>query len=570
MTNYEGNVTIKQNKVCFLEVKQRMAWMTRYTKDNEQPVLRAAYMPDIEQRFVPRTAEDEIYQEEGFEEENLYPDAFGEPVYDDPDVEPYPFINKPSKHQNGQNSIWGLIVLGCVLCLCLMGYIIYQMHKPYHEFREMCSTVLQDTFAQGVLVDNVHIGGMTRDQARQAILMHAGYDQQDLHIELDVEGYQWIMTNQQLPVQRNIEAVLDTAYAIGRIGSAETIGTARTPLQYKYDHLQNTKNNAAYLYTQVTYDPQTLRELVRTVARTINRPPQDAQVASFDFNTRTFTFTEDVTGLQVNEELLYQTLLDKLDKKQYRASIRMEAEKTFPSVTRVELMNTFALISSYTTQTTSDQNRNNNVNLAAQAVMGKVVMPGEEFSFNQTTGQRTTEKGYLPAAAIAGGTTVDEVGGGVCQVSSTLFNAAVMADMTILQRSPHTWPSNYVDKGRDATVNWPNLDFVFRNDRNFPIFIVAYYKNRQCTVEIYGASLGAGEGRDLISQVIDVTEPPMEPVRNFNPELPYGTEKEVKKARTGYVVETYKIFTRNGQEYRREKLCTSTYRVIQQVIDYNY
>ncbi|MBQ9943400.1 MAG: VanW family protein [Clostridia bacterium] len=547
-----------------------MARMDRYKKGTPQPALRPAYMPDDEQRFVSSFQEEEIYTEPFDEVENLYPDAFGEPVYDEFVEEEPHYSPHPVYQQRKHNNIWAIVIAACLGCLFLMGYFVVQLHKPYEEFCEKTAVVMQDTFAQGIIVDGVHIGGMTREQARQAVLMHAGYDQQELHIILEVEGYQWILTNQQLPVQRNIEAVLDMAYVIGRRGSPETIGMGITPMQCKYNDIQNTRNNIVYLNTQVTYDPATLRELVRMVAQTINRPARDAQVASFDFNTRSFTFTDEMTGLHLNEDLLYQTLLDTLERKNYRASIRMEAEKTFPNVTRVELMNSFSLISSYTTQTTSDQNRNNNVDLAARAVMGKVVMPGEEFSFNQTTGQRTTEKGYLPAAAIAGGTTVDEVGGGVCQVSSTLFNAAVMADMTIVKRSPHTWPSNYVDKGRDATVNWPNLDFVFRNDRSTPIFIVAYYKNRQCTVEIYGASLGPGEGRDMASVVIDVTEPPSEPIRNYNPELPWGTEKEVKKARTGYVVETYKIYTRNGQEYKRERICTSTYRVIQQVIDYNY
>ncbi len=196
-------------------------------------------------------------------------------------------------------------------------------------------------------------------------------------------------------------------------------------------------------------------------------------------------------------------------------------------------------------------------------------MPGETFSFNQTTGQRTLEKGYRMAAAIAGGATVDEVGGGVCQVSSTLFNAAAMADLTIVKRSPHTWPSNYVEKGRDATVNWPNLDFVFRNDKDTPVFIVAYYQQRQCTVEIYGASLGAGLSIELSTQLTSRTDPPSEPIYENNPQLDPGTMQEKKKARTGYVVETYKVYKQNGVETRWEWLCTSEYPMIQQVIEYN-
>lgn len=546
-----------------------MARMDRYQKQNTPP-RRASYPEDRQPQFQPQQSDlytpypDQVYQAE---EEDYYPHAFGRPQYHEPVPEQ---TGKGNPKRRKPNGIWAVIGFVCVLFIALMGYGVYKLKAPHAAFRNKVDVVMQQTFAQGIIVDNVHIGGMNREQAKAALLQNAGYDQQTLQIMLDVEGYQWVLTGEQLPVQRNIDVVLDTAYAFGRQGSAETIGTGVTPMEYRYQHLFHTVSNAAYLYTEVTYDPAKLRDLVAVVENTVNREAKNAQIASFDFTSRSFTFADEQVGLQVDGEALYNVLMDALERRDYQANIRIEAQKILPDVTRVELMNSFSLVSTYTTETTSDQNRNNNVNLAAKAVMGTVVMPGETFSFNQATGQRTVEKGYLPAAAIAGGTTVDEVGGGVCQVSSTLFNAAVMADMTIVKRSPHTWPSNYVDKGRDATVNWPNLDFVFRNDKATPIFIVAYYQNRKCTVEIYGASLGPGESIDLMSQVIDVTEPPAEPIRNLNPELPYGTEKEVKKARTGYVVETYKIYKRNGQEYRREKLCTSTYRVIQQVIDYNY
>ena len=292
-------------------------------------------------------------------------------------------------------------------------------------------------------------------------------------------------------------------------------------------------------------------------------------MATFDFSTRAFTFTQDQPGARLDAEDLYSQLSRALDGRNYTAAVTASVASVNPRVTRAELMSAFTLVSSYTTSTTSDANRNNNINLAAQAVMGTAVMPGETFSFNRTTGQRTLEKGYLPAAAIAGGTTVDEVGGGVCQVSSTLFNAAAMADLTIVSRSPHTWPSNYVDKGRDATVNWPNLDFQFRNDKDTPVFIVAFYQQRQCTVEIYGAALGAGTSIELSAATISVTDPPAEPLYENNPLLPPGTVQEKKKARTGYVVETYKVYKQNGAEVRRELLCVSKYQMIQQVLEYN-
>lgn len=531
----------------------------------EEGQRRAAYPPEPDQDMICRTQEDWA----------AYPDM----VYQAQRQENRPLRAAPqaakgwaaggAPRRERHTALWAFVALICVALLALMGYCILSMYQGYAPFRQKVAVTQQDTFAQGVLVDDIHIGGMNRKQAEAALSAGQAGGAGPLNMTIRVDDQAWAITSNDLPFERNTQAVLDTAYAIGRQGSSGTIASSMTPFEYRYAHLYHTVTNPAYLYTQVTYDKAEVRRLVGIMESYVNRQPLDAQVASFDFATRSFTFTEDQMGAKIDGEDLYQQIVSALDRRDYGAVITVSTTPLTPQVTRVELMNSFALVSSYTTQTTSDANRNNNIHLAANAVSGTVVMPGESFSFNATTGQRTSEKGYLPAAAIAGGTTVDEVGGGVCQVSSTLFNAAAMADLTITYRSPHTWPSNYVDKGRDATVNWPNLDFTFRNDKTTPIFIVAYYQQRNCTVEIYGASLGAGVSIELSTKLISTTYPPNEPLYEQNPQLPPGTMQEKKKARTGYVVETYKVYLRNGVEYKRDLLCTSTYRMIQQVMEYN-
>ena len=464
---------------------------------------------------------------------------------------------------------WTVVALVCAALLGIMVAFTVSLYRAYKPFQQKKAIVEQNTIAQGVLVDGVHVGGMSRTDAAAALQKQETVSG-GLWLTVQADGETWVITPKELPLERNTQAVLETAYAVGRQGSRETIASTLTPFEYRYQHLYHTATSPVRLNTSVTYSAEKLWELVRIIENRVSRPAEDAQVATFDFASRSFTFTEDRPGAKLDADALYRQIADLLDRQQYTATLTVQSEPIMPKVTRAELMNTFVRISTYTTTTTTDANRNNNINLACQAVTGTAVMPGETFSFNQATGQRTLEKGYLMAAAIAGGTTVDEVGGGVCQVSSTLFNAAAMADLTILKRSPHTWPSNYVEKGRDATVNWPNLDFVFRNDKDTPIFIVAYYQQRQCTVEIYGASLGAGLSIELATQLTSRTDPPSEPIYENNPLLPPGAMQEKKKARTGYVVETYKVYLQNGAEIRREWLCTSNYPMIQQVIEYNY
>lgn len=471
--------------------------------------------------------------------------------------------------RSSPTALWVLFTLAAFVILCLMGFYITSLYQAYPAFRQKAAIVEQTTFAQGVLVNDVHIGGMTKEQAEQALRSRDAENGNSLWLIIRANGKEFAVTSDEVPLERNTQAVLDTAYAIGRQGSKETIGSYVTPFEYRYAHLYHTVTAPVSLYTSVTYDNEKLWAAVRRIEAEVNQEPVNANVATFDFNTRAFTFTQEREGVKLDAENLYAQLSDTLNRRNYRGTINAVTNSIAPRVSKAELMNTFTLVSTYTTDTTSNYNRNTNIRLAAKAVNGIALMPGETFSFNQATGQRTEEKGYLPAAAITGGATVDEIGGGVCQVSSTLFNAAAIADMTILERSPHTWPSSYVEKGRDATVNWPNLDFKFRNDKDTPIFIVAYYQNQKCTVEIYGASLGAGNSIALTTAVTAVVDPPSAPVYERNPLLPYGTTQEKKKARTGYVVETYRVYRQNGSQVRRELLCTSNYPMIQQVIEYN-
>lgn len=521
--------------------------------DGNDRQMRAAY-PAEPQRPVAYRARQDAYSGSG-------------PAYEEGEINPGWAAGGAPRRQR-HTAFWALVAFSCFSLLCLMGYFISSLYQAYRPFRQKAAIVGQNTFAQGVLVDNVHIGGMSRAQAAEALKSSAAAGG-GLWLTVQVDGQTWVITPDELPLERNIQSVLDTAYAVGRQGSVETIASSVTPFEYRYAYLYHTVTAPVNLYTDVTYSGEKLWELVRVIENRVNREAVDAQVATFDFSTRAFTFTQDQQGARLDAEALYRSIAAELDRKNYTGTVTASTQPIMPKVTKAELMSSFSLISTYTTQTTSDANRNNNISLAAAAVNGTAVMPGETFSFNRATGQRTLEKGYLPAAAIAGGATVDEVGGGVCQVSSTLFNAAAMADMTILARSPHTWPSNYVEKGRDATVNWPNLDFSFRNDKAAPIFIVAWYRQRQCTVEIYGAALGPGVSIDLTTQLTAVYDPPAEPIYENNPLLEPGSTQEKKKARTGYVVETYKIYRQNGAETRREWLCTSNYPMIQQVIEYN-
>ena len=499
---------------------------------------------------------------------------------------------KRRKRREPHRGLWLTVMLFCLGCIAVLGALIAPQvlgiqipgmpsfafvngsiivlnAEDYELYRTCRQYMNTDTIYPGVYIDGVHVGGMTVEEAEAAVWQVGASGGGAFSVTVNVGNGSWIIDSNQVPMVRNVSDVVRMAYACGRTNTTSIRGTSVTPFQERLNAAMAMRGNPVSLSTELTYNKDAVRQMTDSIVAYVNREPQNASVATFDFNTRIFTFNSDSPGAYIDPETLYSQVIAKIDAGEMNAVITVEPEKILAQVTKVELMNSFRKISSYTTDTTSDSNRNTNIRLSAEAINGTTVLPGETFSFNNATGERTRQKGYLPAAAIAGGETVDEVGGGVCQTSSTLFNAVARANLEIVYRSPHAWPSNYVDKGMDATVNWPNLDFKFKNNTDWPIFIVASYKNRKVTVEIYGRGLGDGVTIDLKSEVIKTVNPPSEIKYVQNPEMIPGTRKETVKARKGYEVITYQVWYHNGKEVDRIQLCKSTYKSYQAVVEYN-
>ena len=440
----------------------------------------------------------------------------------------------------------------------------------------VCDTLTQcraelytDAIYPGVYVDQVHVGGMSREDAVRAVAGASETEEKAFDISVSIGNQIWHINSERVPVSRDVEEQVNRAWAKARSNTPMIRGTGTTPFQERVNQAADLRTHPVILATTQDYDHAALRELAEGIANYVNRDPVNSMVESFDFNTHTFTFTEDQPGAHIDPEKLYAQVTELLDGGTTETTLRVTPDKILAEITKTELINRFGLISAYTTSTSSNKNRNNNIDLSAQAINGVTVLPGETFSFNKTTGERTAEKGYKEAAAISGGQSRDEIGGGVCQTSSTLFNAVARADLEIVERYPHAWPSSYVEKGFDATVNWPGLDFQFKNNTDWPIFIVAAYKDRKITVNLYGMSLGADTRIDLESVTTRTIPQPEGTEYVINTSLTPGTSKTTVTGRKGYVVETWKVWYQGNREIKRELLFTTTYKAYQEKVEYN-
>ena len=496
---------------------------------------------------------------------------------------------KEPRHYNGG---WIAVIVCCLVILAGLGLLMVpQLTGVRYRFlpnigfmngslivldaqkeqnHEACADeIYTDRIYQGIYIDNVHVGGMTREEAVRAV--EAVNDAIDRHFDLVVSigNESWHVNNERVPFSRNIEETVERAWAFGRSNEGGSIGSGKTPFEERVQQASDLRSYPQTYATKQDYDHQALRTLTDGIVNYVDREPVNSTVQSFNFSTKTFTFTEDRPGAKIDPEDLYTRLETLLDNGVTNTTVRVVPQRIEAEMTKAELMNRFGLISAYTTQTTNNKNRNTNIQLSAAAINGITVLPGEIFSFNGTTGERTAEKGYREAAAIAGGQSRDEIGGGVCQTSSTLFNAVVRADLEIIERNPHAWPSNYVEKGFDATVNWPGLDFKFKNNTEWPVFIVAAYSNQKVTVNIYGMSLGAGVKIDLESDLVQTIPKPTGVNYVLNTSLAPGERKKTVTAREGYVVQTWKVWYQGDREIKREILFKTTYKAYQETVEYN-
>ena len=243
------------------------------------------------------------------------------------------------------------------------------------------------------------------------------------------------------------------------------------------------------------------------------------------------------------------------------ASIQIKVNEVAPDMDKATLKSKFKKLASFTTTTTSNSNRNTNIRLCSTAINGAVVQPGEEFSVNNITGKRSAEKGYKDATVIKNGVYVQEPGGGVCQVSSTLFNAVVRAGLQITERHNHTIVSSYVPIGEDAAIDYPNKDFKFVNNSEGPIAIVMSFdeSGKKLKATIYGIPiLEEGVTLDLTSEVTDTIAMP-EPTYTEDPTLAYGEEVTVTTGLEGKKVTTYLITLKDGKQISKEVLHKSNY-----------
>ena len=417
-------------------------------------------------------------------------------------------------------------------------------------------------FYPNIFVNDIPLEGKTLDEAAAVVTQQVQSLISSFRITLRTEdGRSWDITGDSLNMKYDIADQLDQLWAIGHTGSSST----------RYEQVKALEAEPAMRYTTLTYDLSQVNQILNQIKAEVDQPAVSATRVQDDSKWPPFSYTDDIPGQTLDITGLNERICAMVDTLESGVVV-LSPTPVQATITRAQLEAQIVKLSSYETTVGKSgeyaEARAENVRLGTEKFNHLVIRAGESVSFNKVAGKRTVANGYQQALEIAYGNYVLGTGGGICQVSSTLYNAVVNAGLTVNKRTPHAIPSSYVEKGLDATVSDDRYDFVFTNNTNSDIYIETefvkvkgYYHSR---FTIYGRPDPNGYTYKLVSQVVE-TIPLPEPTYEKDTtgeHAFYDDETAVKSSgREGYIVDVYLVtMDSKGLEISREKKYTDTYK----------
>ncbi|MGL6104763.1 VanW family protein [Romboutsia sp.] len=404
-----------------------------------------------------------------------------------------------------------------------------------------------EKIAKNTYVNNINVGRLTKSQATSKLEEKYKLD----NIKLSYLDKVWNIESKDIDLSYDINETVNNAYNLNRTESfIDNLNKTIKSHFGEKDHFKIILN----------YNEEKLKQQIEKIAKDIDVNVKDAQIS---INGSDITVEDETAGLKVNVDESLKNNIREIQKGNSKS--QLVVTKIEPNVKKEYLKEVDTLLGTHTTKFDSSvKGRSTNIRLATSRTSDVLLMPGDTFSYNDHTGVRSVANGYKNAPVIVQGVVQEGVGGGVCQVSTTLYNAVLYSGLELVNIKNHSIPSNYAQKGRDATVTDGGIDFVFKNNLNYPVYVRNYVSGNTVTCQIYGSSKDKKNIR-ISTNVDGVAQAPIKKVED--PTLPKGEEKELEKARNGYTVSTYRVYKdADGKTIKTEKVAISYYPKKQGVI----
>ncbi len=376
--------------------------------------------------------------------------------------------NRKNKRIAKRNKlVMPFIILITISLAAACGYITY--HYNYIKY--------WDGFIYpGVTVGGVNLSEKTKDEAKVIIKQNFSDQIGKKNINVKADEKVYVLNYSKLSPKYDIDDAVNKAFDYGK----------NSNIIKKYIMLRESKNQNFDL--KFSYDGKPVKELIDKIQSDVNKDPVNATLEIVSNNN--FNVIPEVDGKKLEKDKLEKEIINKVDGNIGQdINVNANTQVVASKIKGDTLKTVDSLIGSYSTNfATSSSQRSNNIVLATKSINGKILMPGDTFSFNDIVGERTGERGYEPAPVIIGNKLESGLGGGICQVSTTLYNAVFRAGIDSTEREHHTMPVHYVPQGMDATVDYGNIDYKFKNTYKYPIYIQAYIANGNIIFNLYSNS----------------------------------------------------------------------------------
>lgn len=418
------------------------------------------------------------------------------------------------------------------------------------------------TFYEGVSIEGVDVSGMKYAEAEPLVKEKATALMEGLQLTYQVGENTYALSAGQMGAEADIAATLEEAMFYGREGSGEE----------QREEIDKAKNEGVDILIKIGVNDEFIKNTLDLQGQEYNTQPADAAIAVEKSEDKenlqirgSLVITPEAVGEVVNQDELIGEIKAALAGRDWQTPLPTTIIETQPTVTEEQLRENCELMGSYrTTFKDSAYGRRFNIWKMGTVVNGVVLQPGESWSINDAAGPRTKENGWEDAAGIKSGAYVDEPGGGICQVSSTLYIALLKSEVEIVDRSHHSWPLKYVPTGMDATISTGAPDFVFKNNYDFPITVIVNCDGkdeRYIKVEVYGPSMDYTV--DLENEIVSEEEPKDTPEVVTDPSMKPGTSAWTKPRHERIEVKVYKVKKdkETGKQIgEKELLYTDVYR----------
>ena len=418
-------------------------------------------------------------------------------------------------------------------------------------------------FYPNIYVNGIPLAGKTLDEAKALVTQQVDSLVSDWKITLRTQdGRSWDITGADLKMQYDVNDQLDQLWSIGHAGSSSM----------RYEQVKALEEAPAERYTSLTYDLSAVNQILTQIKGEIDKPSVSATRINDPDNWPPYAYTDDEPGLELDISGMNEKIIGMVDRLE-SGVVDLTPSVVQAPITREYLEGQIVQLASFETSIgkTGDyvEARHENIRIGTERFDRLTIKSGESVSFNKVAGKRPASNGYQPALELAYGEYREGYGGGICQVSSTLYNAVVNAGLEVKTRYQHSLPSSYVDLGLDATVQDGRLDFVFKNNTSADIYISAeYYKGKnnyyRTKFTIYGRPDPNGYTYKLESEVkepIPIPEPTIIPDTNAQYVVYDDETKQVSEGKEGYIVDVYLVTQDSkGLTVSRELQYTDTYK----------